>query len=68
VAHVFNPSYSRGRDQEDYGSKSTQANSSRDPISKNSLQKRAQGVGPEFKSQYYKKRKKEKKKKSVSSG
>jgi hypothetical protein len=32
VAHACNPSYSGGRDQEDGGSKPTQANSSRDPI------------------------------------
>jgi hypothetical protein len=35
VAHSYNPSYSGGRDQEDWGSKSAQANSSQDPISKN---------------------------------
>jgi hypothetical protein len=29
VAHTCNPSYSRGRDQEDRGTKSAQANSSR---------------------------------------
>jgi hypothetical protein len=34
VAHTCNPSYSGGRDQEDYGSKPTRANSSQDPISK----------------------------------
>jgi hypothetical protein len=34
VAHAYNPSYSRGRDQEDRGSKPAWANSSRDPISK----------------------------------
>jgi hypothetical protein len=28
VAHVCNPNYSGGRDQEDHGSKSTQANGS----------------------------------------
>jgi hypothetical protein len=62
VAHTYNPSYSRGRDQEDYGSKPAQANSSRDPISKNPLQKRAggvaQGIDPEFKTQYHKSKKK----------
>jgi hypothetical protein len=56
VAHPRNPSYSGGRDQEDHGSKPVQANSLRDPISKNPSQKRAgevtQGVGPEFKPQY----------------
>jgi hypothetical protein len=34
VTHTCNPIYSGGRDQEDRGSKPTQANSSRDPISK----------------------------------
>jgi hypothetical protein len=34
VAHTCNPSYSRGRDQEDPGSKSTWANSSWDSVSK----------------------------------
>jgi hypothetical protein len=34
VAHACNPSYSRGRNQEDHGSKPVQANSSGDPISK----------------------------------
>jgi hypothetical protein len=33
VAHICNPSYSGGRDQEDLGSKLAQANSSQDPIS-----------------------------------
>jgi hypothetical protein len=46
-------SYSGSRDQEDRGSKSPGANSSRDPILKNPSQKRAgrvaQGVAPEFK-------------------
>jgi hypothetical protein len=28
VAHAYNPSYSRGRDQEDHSSKPAQANSS----------------------------------------
>jgi hypothetical protein len=62
VAYIWNPSYSRGRDYEDLGSKPDQANSSQDPISKkNPSQKRvagvAQGVGSEFKPQYYKKKK-----------
>jgi hypothetical protein len=56
VAHVCNPSYSGGRDQQDCGVKPAWANSFRDPISKNPSQKRAggvaQGVGPEFKPQY----------------
>jgi hypothetical protein len=34
VGHAYNPSYSGGRDQEDCSSRPTQANSSRDPISK----------------------------------
>jgi hypothetical protein len=34
VTHVCNPSYSRGRDQKNCSSKSAQANSLRDPISK----------------------------------
>jgi hypothetical protein len=63
VAHACNPSYSRGRDQEDGSSKSAQANSSqKNPISKNPSQKRAgrvaEYVGPEFKPQYHKKKKK----------
>jgi hypothetical protein len=53
VAHACNPSYPGGRDREGCDSKLTQANSSRDPISKTLSQKRAggmaQGVGPEFK-------------------
>jgi hypothetical protein len=36
VAQACNPSYSEGRDQEDHGSKPGGANSSWDPISKNS--------------------------------
>jgi hypothetical protein len=56
-----NRSYSGGRNQEDRGSKPTRASSSRDPISKNSLQIRAggvaQGVGCEFKTQYRKEKK-----------
>jgi hypothetical protein len=35
VTHTCNPSYSRGRDQEDRGSKPAHANSLRDLISKN---------------------------------
>jgi hypothetical protein len=53
VAHVYNSCYSGGRDQEDHSLKPAQANSSWDPISKNSSQKSAgrvaQGEGPEFK-------------------
>jgi hypothetical protein len=39
VAHVCNPSYSGGRDQENRGSKPAWTNRSRDPILKNPLQK-----------------------------
>jgi hypothetical protein len=39
VVHTCNPSYSGGRDQENHGSKSTWANSSKDRISKNPSQK-----------------------------
>jgi hypothetical protein len=63
VAHACNPSYSGGRDQEDHSSKSAQASSSQDPISKKIHKKKrvggvAQGVGPEFKPQYRKRKKK----------
>jgi hypothetical protein len=65
VSHTYNPRYSGGRDQEDHGSKSTQANSLQDLISKTPSHKRAGGVaqdvGPEFKPQYCKKKKKIKK-------
>jgi hypothetical protein len=59
VAHAYNPSYSGGRDQENHGSKSAQANSLKNPISKEkSSQKRADGVvqggGPKFKLQNHK--------------
>jgi hypothetical protein len=63
-AHAYNPSYSGGRDQEDNSSKSTQANSLCNPISKKKKksQKRAGGVaqyvGLEFKPQNLKKEKK----------
>jgi hypothetical protein len=57
MAHTYNPSYSGGRNQEDHSSKSPQANSLQDPISKKyPPQKRAggvaQGEGPEFKPHY----------------
>jgi hypothetical protein len=60
VAHTCNLSYSEGRDQEDHSSKSAQANSLQDPISKNPITKNwagrvAQGKGPEFKPLYHKK-------------
>jgi hypothetical protein len=58
VAHDCNSSYSGDRNQKDYGSKPSQANSSRDPILKIPMTKRAggvaPGVGPEFKLQYHK--------------
>jgi hypothetical protein len=56
IAHIYNPSYSGGRDQENHSSKAAWANSLRDPISKTPNPKWAgtvaQGVGPEFKLQY----------------
>jgi hypothetical protein len=57
-APSYNPSYSRGRDQEDHGSKPAWANSSLDLISKKPSPKSriggvARGVGPEFKPQYH---------------
>jgi hypothetical protein len=59
VAHACNSSYPGDRDHEDHSSKSAQANSSQDLISKNPSQERAggvtQGVDTEFKSQYHKK-------------
>jgi hypothetical protein len=39
-AHAYNPSYSASRDQKDHGSKPAGANSSGDPISKTSSQKK----------------------------
>jgi hypothetical protein len=41
VAYTCNPSYSGGRDQEDHSLRPAQANSSKDPISKNPAQKKA---------------------------
>jgi hypothetical protein len=63
VAHACNPSYSRGREQEDHCSKSAWANSSRNPILKKNLRENRvggvlQGEGPEFKPSYCKKKKK----------
>jgi hypothetical protein len=68
VAHTCNPSYSRGRDQEDGDSKPAWAKSSQDPISKKPFTHThthththtktggiAQGVGPKFKLRYCKK-------------
>jgi hypothetical protein len=37
VLHTCNASYSGSRDQEDFGSRPTRANSSQDPISKKPL-------------------------------
>jgi hypothetical protein len=37
LAHAYNPSYSRGRDQEDCSSKPAQANSSQDSIKKSTF-------------------------------
>jgi hypothetical protein len=65
VAHACNPSFSGGTDQEDYSSKPAEANSSRDPILKKAIRKRAggmaQGVGSEFKPQNQKPKTKTKK-------
>jgi hypothetical protein len=56
VAHACNPSYSGCRDQEDCSLKPVQANSSRDPVSKKPITKKAcgmvQDVGSEFKPPY----------------
>jgi hypothetical protein len=64
MVHICNPSYSEGRDQEDSGSKSAWANSSRDPIlekpiTKNRTGGAAQGEDPEFKPQHWEKKKKD---------
>jgi hypothetical protein len=59
VAHTCNPSYLRGRDQEDQGSKLAQGNSLRDHILKIPITKKgwwSQVVGPELKPQYHKKK------------
>jgi hypothetical protein len=62
VAYANNPSYSRGRNKEDHGSKLAWANSLRDPILKKLFTKRAGGVTRgvilEFKPQYCQKKKK----------
>jgi hypothetical protein len=62
VAHICNPSYSGGRDQEDRCLKAALANSSRDPISKTPITKMgcgvAQHVDSEFKPEDRKKKKK----------
>jgi hypothetical protein len=64
VVHICNPSYSGSRDQEDGGLKPAQAHSSRDPTlgggKKKIIKKKKraggmdQGIGPEFKPQYWK--------------
>jgi hypothetical protein len=63
VAHACNPSYSAGRDQEDQVSKPAGQIVHETLSQKNPSRKRAgvvaQGVCPEFKSQYCKKKKKE---------
>jgi hypothetical protein len=68
VAHACNPSFSGGTDQEDYSSKPAEANSSRDPILKKAIKKRAggmaQGVGSEFKPQNQKPKTKNQNKKT----
>jgi hypothetical protein len=61
VAHACNSSYSGGRDQEELSSNPAGANSSARPYlkKKKNHKKRtggvAQGVGPEFKPQYWRK-------------
>jgi hypothetical protein len=63
MAQAYNPSYSGGKNQEDYSSKPAQPNSLWDPISKKTFHFKkkkkkagglAQGVGPQFKPQYRK--------------
>jgi hypothetical protein len=73
VAHAYNPSNSRGRDQEDPGLKPAQANSLKAPISKKKKKKKsqkkgwwsAQGIGPKFKPQRHTKKKRKKEKKTI---
>jgi hypothetical protein len=40
LAHTYNPSFSEGRDQEDFGLKPAQANSSQHPILKKLITKK----------------------------
>jgi hypothetical protein len=63
VAHSCNSSYSGGRDQEDWGSKSAREIVWETLSWKNSSHKRADGMaqGPEFKPQNYEFKKKKKK-------
>jgi hypothetical protein len=53
VAHACHPSLSEGRDQDGCDSKTAQANSLQDPISKKLITKKAcrvtRGIGPEVK-------------------
>jgi hypothetical protein len=59
VAHTCNPTYSGGRDHDDLSSKPSRQIVPETLSQKNHSQKRAggvaQGVDPEFKSQYHKK-------------
>jgi hypothetical protein len=63
LTHAYDPSYSGCRDQEDCGSKPTQANSSARPSVEKPFRKRAGGVaqseGTEFKPQNHIHKKKE---------
>jgi hypothetical protein len=63
VAHACNPSYSRGRDQEDHGSKQpwqiVHKTLSQKILHKSRVGGVTQDEGPKFKPQYRKKRKKE---------
>jgi hypothetical protein len=52
VAHACNPSYSGGRDQENYISEKKPSQKKADGV--------GQGVGPQYKPQYHKKKKKKK--------
>jgi hypothetical protein len=65
AAHICNPSYSGGRDQDDQGSKPARANGSWDPILKKPITKKGWGRGSRCRSwvqaQYHKKKKKKKK-------
>jgi hypothetical protein len=68
VAHVYNPNYSEGRNRRIVVQSQPRQIVPRDPVlKKKPLRKRvdgvAQGVGLEFKPQYYKKKKKKERKK-----
>jgi hypothetical protein len=62
VAHIYNPSYSGGRDQESHGLKPSQGKQFTRLSQKNPTQERAcgvaQGANPKFKSQHQQKKKK----------